>query len=123
MLAAALRTDAFLAAWPRRSVARLRPAGGLSRSGWSSVDMVRVGVAGVLPDVLPAQQHAHAYSNLEHLFRGVASSIAHRRRTRGDGISVVCASWPSPLMLKRPGFGGGSGYWIPTRGWSVREAA
>ncbi|SPX94910.1 transposase [Mycobacterium xenopi] len=25
--------------------------------------------------------------------------------------------------LKRPGFPGGSGYWIPIKGWSVRYAS
>lgn len=27
------------------------------------------------------------------------------------------------IELKRPGFPGGSGYWIPIKGWSVRYAS
>ncbi|GJJ24096.1 hypothetical protein MTY414_77700 [Mycolicibacterium mageritense] len=34
--------------------------------------------------------------------------------------------WTSPdekAQVNRPGFAGGSSYWIPTRGWSVRDAS
>jgi hypothetical protein len=37
---------------------------------------------------------------------------------------VLCSRSKSPLTsLKRPGCDGGSGYWISTRGWSVRSVA
>lgn len=33
------------------------------------------------------------------------------------------AEAPVQVTMKRPGFPGGSGYWIPIKGWSVRYAS
>ncbi|GAB4945520.1 hypothetical protein MAHJHV50_48500 [Mycobacterium avium subsp. hominissuis] len=43
-------------------------------------------------------------------------------------VGVPASELPLPILpiesdLKRPGFPGGSGYWIPIKGWSVRYAS
>ncbi|ETZ65127.1 cro/C1-type HTH DNA-binding domain protein [Mycobacterium sp. MAC_080597_8934] len=44
------------------------------------------------------------------------------RNSRGLRPETI-AQLDQALELKRPGFPGGSGYWIPIKGWSVRYAS
>ena len=49
----------------------------------------------------------------------IAAQIGSPSASRAVGL----ANGHNPVGMKRPGSGGGSGYWISTRGWSVRFVA
>ncbi len=49
------------------------------------------------------------------------ATSAERANVLADADNAT--SWGTTTRLKRPGFPGGSGYWIPIKGWSVRYAS
>ena len=72
-----------------------------------------------LKDVL--QQRVDGDVRFDTVARGAYSTDASNFRQ--IPIGVVLPRTPAAAVVNRTGLGGGSGYWISTRGWSVRWAS
>ncbi|EUA65529.1 hypothetical protein I553_10826 [Mycobacterium xenopi 4042] len=97
-----------------------RPAGHRLYGPARIVDVLSVASGGETsdPDVDPALAAGARQRIGRHVLTGQNKHPAPAAALDLDRLDP-----PHHLAVKRPGFPGGSGYWIPIKGWSVRYAS